>query len=90
MTISLIKVLELPNLSRMATSTTQFESRDEISSRHDLYFRRSLFYEDLEQSFLLKSSNLLPCLLKHSLKTQKRKLKELDTMYENGIYICVS
>ena len=55
--------------------------------RHNLYFK--IFQEGLEQQFLLISSKLKPYLLTQSLKTQK-KLKKLEIVYQNAIYICIS
>ena len=37
----------------------------------------------------MASSKLIPYLLKQSLKTQK-KLRELEILYQNPIYICIS
>ena len=96
MTTSLIEMLELPNFVHMTKSTIWFEWRDKIllvtswteSWRYNFYFKIPLFWEDLEEPFLVTSSKLLPCLLKKSLKTQK-KLKELEIMYQNPIYICI-
>ena len=45
-------------------------------------------YRYLRTPFLLKSSKLQPCLLTKFLKTQK-KVKELEIMYQNAIFICI-
>ena len=53
------------------------------------FILKYLYFKKTEQLFFLTSSKLQPYLLKLFLKTQK-KLKELDIMYQNAIYICIS
>ena len=48
---------------------------------------RVAIFTDIIDDILL--TKLQPCLLKQSLKTQK-KLKELEIMYQNAIYISIS
>ena len=64
---------------------------DIIDRNYDVitFIRKYLYFKKTEQLFFLTSSKLQPYLLKLFLKTQK-KLKELDIMYQNAIYICIS
>ena len=48
---------------------------------------RAAIFSDIIDDILL--TKLQPCLLKQSLKAQK-KLKELEIMYQNAIYISIS
>ena len=50
---------------------------------------KNLFLRRPRIAILLTSSKLRPRLLKESLMTQE-KLEELEIMYLNGIYICIS
>ena len=64
---------------------------DIIDRNYDVitFILQYLYFKKTEQLFFLTSSKLQPYLLKLFLKTQK-KLKELDIMYQNAIYICIS
>ena len=54
------------------------------------FFQKNLYFEkNLEYPFLVTLSKFWACLLKKSLKTQE-KLEELEIIYLNGIYICIS
>ena len=96
MITSLTEIIELPNFGHMTKSTLQFESQDKIllvtpwiEIMTSKPFFKNLFKDGLGSPFLLKSSKLLPCLSKRSLKTQEN-LEELEIMYLNGIYIFIS
>ena len=85
---SLIVMLELPNFGHM--KILQYDLSHVIKLfwwrlgqklwRHKLYMKTS--------TVLLTWSKFQPCLLKKSLKNQK-KLKELAIMCSNTIYICI-
>ena len=97
MITSLIEMLQLTNSDHMTTSTISFESRDKIllvTSYTEIMtssplFQKAIILERPGIAIWLTSSKLQPCLLRQSLKTQE-KLKELETVYENAIYICIS
>ena len=53
------------------------------------FFEKTLILRGLGGAILLTLSKLRPCLLKQSLKTQK-KLEELEIVHLSGISICIS
>ena len=54
--------------------------------RHNLYFEISLRYPG--EVYFADIIRIVTMFIKKILKTEK-KLKELEIMYQNGIYICI-
>ena len=97
MLTSLIVMLELPNFRRMTTFTIWFESRDkillvaswtEIMTSQPLYQNVLTLRRHTVANFadIVKISTMF---IKKTFKNSK-KLKELEIMYSNAIYISIS
>ena len=92
---SLTEMLELLKVGHMTTFTLQFESHDKnffsdvTDKSYGVITSKVFILRRPGIAILLTSSKLRPRLLKESLKTQE-KLEELEIMYLNGIYICIS
>ena len=88
---------EIPNFGHMTAFTVWFESRDkvflvvswtEIMTWHSSYQNAFILRRPSLANFadIIKISTMF---IKKPLKTEK-KLKELEIMYSNAIYICIS
>ena len=93
---SRIKALELLNFGHMNASTIQIESRDKIllvRSLTEIITSWSLFQNNILRrpgvAVFADIIKVITMFIKKSLKTQE-KLKELEIMYRNAIYICIS
>ena len=95
MITSLKEILELPNFGHFTTFAIWYESRDKIllvTSWTKIMMSKSSFQNTftLRWPIWLVSSILKPYLWKQPLQTQKKKkLKGLEYMYQNEIYICI-
>ena len=81
--ITTLKEIQLPNFNHMTTSTIQFESHDKVllvTSWTEI-MSSTLF----QNTFILRKATMF---IKQPLKTQK-KLKKLEIMYQNAIYVSI-